>query len=950
MSYNLGRAIGQIILQYNGRGADDAQAGMRRTHGALGAVGTAGIAAGAAIAAGLGLAVKSAADFEKSLSGIKAVSGATTEQMEAVRAKALQLGKDTKFSAGEAALAIEELAKAGLTLPDIMNGAADATVALAAAGEIELPEAATIASNAMNAFGLAAKEMPKVADAIAGAANASAIDVSQFGLALQQVGAVAHLTGLSFEDTAIAIAQLGNAGIKGSDAGTSLKTMFQNLIPVTDKQIKLSKQMGLITKDGSNAFFDQTGKVKSLAGIQQVLQDATKGMTKEQKLANLSLLFGSDSIRAVAVLAEGGAAGYDKMAAAMGKVGAADVAKTRMDNFAGSIELLKGSLETLGITIGTIFLPYLRKIADGATALANSFLSLPDHVQKIIGIVIAAAGALLLIGGVILKLIPIVLLLGKIFIGALTFITGPVGLALVAIALLAVGIFLLYKRSEAFRDIVQAAWTRIKEVIAAAIVAIMPHLEKIKKMFMEGLKNAMEAGRKAFEDINTAIQKNRPELERLGAALLVAGKIIGGIVVVSILVMLAVLAQVGNVVAIVIKVIAFLIVGFINLIGIAIRVRDAIVGFVTGIIDGFQSAKSSAESGSNSIIAFFQMIWNAITGFVSGVVSTLQQWGANVLNAILAPFRAVAAALAPLFAAMLGLIRAVWALIFAIVRFAMSAVKAFILTVLNGIRAFWSAVWNGIVAVITAIWARIGGTVMAGVNRVRGVVTSVFSAVRSFVVSIWNAIAGFVSSAISRIIAFVGRVAAVAGVVRSAFLGAYNAAASAIGSLISLAGGIAGRVLSAVGNLGSILYNAGKSIIQGLINGVTSMITSLTSKLSFITKLIPKSKGPRAVDIKLLADSGEYIMTGLINALQGKVPDLVDTLKGITSVIPTTVVASAVAPASTRPVTSAPAAAATTSRGGDSFNLTAITDADPREIMQEFAWASRSRMMGVVPG
>ena len=221
-SYNLGTAEGTIRINYDGTGATKAQQSLQQTAvvgkntgASLQQAGNqAGIAAGL-LAAGFGYAAKKAIDFEHQISAIGAVSGATRDQLEAMRKKSLQLGADTVFSASQAALAMEELAKAGISVTDILGGAADATVALAAAGGIELADAATIAANAMNSFGLAAKDLPKVVDNIAGAANASAIDVHQFGLSLQQVGAVAHLAGLSFADTAVAIAEMGNAGIKG---------------------------------------------------------------------------------------------------------------------------------------------------------------------------------------------------------------------------------------------------------------------------------------------------------------------------------------------------------------------------------------------------------------------------------------------------------------------------------------------------------------------------------------------------------------------------------------------------------------------------------------------------------------------------------------------------------------------------------------------------------------
>jgi TP901 family phage tail tape measure protein len=474
--YALGKAEGEIVLTYNGAAVTKAQAdiaGLGKNSGkasaALQSVGKVSMIAGLAIAGGMALAVRSAANFEQSISGIAAVSGGTAKQMDAVRAKALQLGKDTKYSAGEAADAIQNLSKAGVTLPDILNGAADATVALAAAGEVELPRAAEIASNSMNMFNLTAKQMPHVADLLAGAANASAVSVDDLAMALSQTGAVAHTVGLSIDDTTAAIGILGNAGIKGSDAGTSLKSMLLRLQPVTKKQTALFKELGITTKDGSNQFFDAQGNIKSMAGISGVLQTALQGMTKQQKLATLNTLFGTDAIRASAVFAEKGAVGFDKFSKSMGGIKAADVAAKRMDNLKGDIEQLKGSLETAGIAIGTILIPALRKISQVVTNAANWFLSLSDTQKKWVTGIIAAVGAALLIVGAIIKITfaiqKMVKALGIIKVAmSETWLAalGPIGLVIAILAVIGLALVLLWKKSETARDIMKQCWIGIQ--------------------------------------------------------------------------------------------------------------------------------------------------------------------------------------------------------------------------------------------------------------------------------------------------------------------------------------------------------------------------------------------------------------------------------------------------------------------------------------------------------
>lgn len=369
--------------------------GRAGTMGAVfGAAATAIAAAGVAMGAGLGLAIKTAADFEAQLSAISAVSSKAELDaaggMKALSNAALQLGKDTSFSASQAAAGMEEMVKAGISITDVLGGGARAALDLAAAGGLEVAEAATVASSAMNSFALAGSDMTHIADMLAGASVASATDVHQLGFALAAVGAVAHTVGIGFDETTVAIAALAQAGLKGSDAGTSLKTMLLNLTPTTKAQIAVAKELGIVTADGGNKFFDAAGNAKSMAEIAGVLQTATANLTKEQKIEALQTLFGTDAIRAAAIMANLGAAGMQKMAKDTAAAGTAqEIANKRLDNFKGSMEKFSGSLETAAIIIGRAFLPALRRITDWATDALNDFIpiievwadTLPDAID-----------------------------------------------------------------------------------------------------------------------------------------------------------------------------------------------------------------------------------------------------------------------------------------------------------------------------------------------------------------------------------------------------------------------------------------------------------------------------------------------------------------------------------------------------------------------------------------
>lgn len=523
--YNLGTARGTIELGYKGDGPQRAakdldQVGRQgqTTAQKLNGVARASLIAGAAIAGGIAVAVNSAANFEQRMSAIGAVSGANSKELEQLSQKALQLGKDTQFSASEAAGAMEELVKAGLKTEDVLNGAADATVALAAAGELDMPTAATIASNAMNQFQLSAKELPKVADLLAGAANASAISVRDIGESLAYVGPVAQATGVSIEDVSTALAILGNRGVKGSAAGTALRSILTGLVPTTKKATTQFKELGLITENGTNMFVDANGAIKPLNQVMQILNDKTAHLSKTEKNTFAKKAFGLETLSSVSILASQTGASFDKMAGDIGKVTAAEVAAKKMDNLKGSIEEMKGSLETAAIQMGTALIPALRAIVDTITVVVNAFSNLSPGAQQAVLAIIALTGAMLLSIGAFIKIVqfaqaaknaflvlkasalfgPVIAKLGAAFkiaaAGAKAFtvalLTNPIFLIIAAIVALVAIFVILYKKNETFRNAVNAAWEGIKTAVGAVVAWFMGTALPI----IMGVWNAIVAG------------------------------------------------------------------------------------------------------------------------------------------------------------------------------------------------------------------------------------------------------------------------------------------------------------------------------------------------------------------------------------------------------------------------------------------------------------------------
>lgn len=327
--------------------------GMKDKLSGMAAGAMAGLPVQAAGFAGLGYgifdAVKNYSDFTAQLSQIKAVTGLGESEMDAVKSKALELGAATQFSSTEAAQGMTELLKAGVSVKDVLGDASEAALNLAAAGELALPEAAEIMSTAMNAFHM--DDATHAADVLVGAANASATSVNEMKYSLSAVAAVAAGAGMSFDDTNTALGVLAQNGLKGSDAGTSLKTMLGRLSPQTDEAAKAMQRLGLLTDEGSSKFYDEQGNIRSLADIAGLLHTSMKGLTNEQRSNALATIFGSDAIRAGNILYREGAEGVIKMQDAMKNITAQETAKVAMDNLRGSVLKLKSAWENITIKL-----------------------------------------------------------------------------------------------------------------------------------------------------------------------------------------------------------------------------------------------------------------------------------------------------------------------------------------------------------------------------------------------------------------------------------------------------------------------------------------------------------------------------------------------------------------------------------------------------------------------
>lgn len=464
-------------------------------------------------AAAFGAVAVTTANFEEQLSELGAVSSATAAQMKQLSDQALQAGADTSFSASEAAQAQTELAKAGLSVDQILGGALTGTLGLAAAGNIELADAAIVSANALNAFNLSGDQTSHVADLLAAAANKSAADVSDIAPALQQSALAAAQMGLTLEETTGGLAAFAQAGLKGSDAGTSFKTFLQRLVPQTKEASTAMQQLGL-------NFFDSNGKFVGLAETAGQLRGALSGLTDEQRTAALQTLFGSDAIRAASVIYQEGASGIDQWVTSVNDAGfATETAATKLDNLKGDVEALRGSLETVAIGAGLgsssglrVFVQDLTQFVNQAGPLllqvVNPFGSLVSTIlpqlvplltplAAIIGTVTGGFGELLS------RIMPVVYVLANSLAGAVTELAPAFTTALAALTPVFDVISSIVKIGvDAFGGLAATVLPVVAEMFGVVASAIQPVVEALAPIVDE----IVPVLGQAFADLFAAVE------------------------------------------------------------------------------------------------------------------------------------------------------------------------------------------------------------------------------------------------------------------------------------------------------------------------------------------------------------------------------------------------------------------------------------------------------------
>lgn len=678
-----------------------------------------------------------ASEFEASMSKVGAITGATGNEFDALRGKAVQLGKDTVFSSTEVAAAMVEMGKAGWNSTQIISGMEGVLDAASASGE-HLSTVSTIVADAITMFGMSAADSTRVADVMVEAANAGTISISDLGESLKYIGPSAAAAGFSFEDVNTALLAMSKSGIKASQAGTSLRSLFVNLVKPTDAMKKAMNELGI-------EITNQDGSFKSLDDIIGQLRSSMSGMTDEQKAYYSSILAGKTGLSGLMSLLNMSQEEYDELAASIDNCGgvADETAAIMQDNLKNDVEQLMGSLESLAITVMKNLEPALRQLVQWLEKVVDWFTGLDPGIQTaIVGFLalVAALGPFLIILGGVLSgaqqvnnalgvlskafqaLTNIPSLLGgvsKAAGAAFSAITSPAAIVVAAIALIAGAFIYLWNTSEDFRN-------KITEIASGIVDAF--------NEFTSGISERLEEAGITFESITDTIIQVWD-----GFCQLLAPMFEGAF------------SQIATILETVFGVITGLLDVFIGLFegdwdqfwtGLG-EIVSAIWGGITGTLENIWNTilglldtflgffGTSIEDVFNGIVEFISGVWEGVTTTVSNVWNAILTTISTVLNTIWATITTV-------WNTIVTTIQTVLTTIWNFITTTWNNILLTIQTVLTTIWTFITTTWNNIVITIQTVMTMIWTTIQNIWNLIVTTIQTVLTNIWNFITTTWN--------------------------------------------------------------------------------------------------------------------------------------------------------------------------------------------------------------------
>lgn len=818
------------------------------------------------VVAGFGAAIKTGADFEGQMSRVGAIAGSSKSQLKAMSDQAVDLGAKTSLSASEVAKGMEELAALGMNTNQIMK-AMPGVISAAEASGSDLATTATIMASSLNSFNLKASDSGHVADLLATAANDSAADVQYMGDALKYAGTPAHSLGVTLEDTSAAIEVMSNSGLEGSQAGTALRASFIKLAKPSAQSQKAIDKLGISLSNSKGEFVGMPNLIGQF-------KDALQGMTKDQKLAYVAQIVGTEAASGFLALIDAGPAKLKKYSDSLkNSNGASKEAADKMkDNLKGSLEQLGGAFESLGITIGTAFAPVLRGLAKAVTFLVEKFNNMPTPLIVLTTIFVglgAAIGPLLVLTGILAHsivgiseavkvltateggqafftkfganikgilpkiggLITRIPLIG----GLMTALTGPIGIAVAAIAAIGVAFVVAYKKSETFRNIVNAVINPVKNAFIGLWNVIKQFGAGIKAVFSNDTGKGLNIFKKILPDeaakqftstllmirgaYNDFINFIKTTSMIIGAFFKTFWKqngdtIIAAFTAVKVVVGTILSTLFNNIIKPILSGIktAFSIV-FGGIKQIVINIFTAIRQVVQG---NLLSIRGIINIFKGLFTGDFSLMWKGIKQVFSGALSTIK----GILRATLGNMLIIIQTLGKL---MINAFKITWTVIknvvVGIVRILVTIVKSLftllknaVIGIFNGIKAISVAIWNGMKNAVIAIVRGWIALTRNNFSLLKGFFSALWNAIKAISIRVWNVIK---NSVIAIIRIFVSTIKRSFTVLKAFFTSLWNGIKT-----------VTIRVWNAIKN-GVI------NIIKGMYNGIRKIIAGLKA---FITR------------------------------------------------------------------------------------------------------------------
>lgn len=809
-------------------------------------------------------AVKTGADFDAAMSKVAAVSGATGDDLQALRDKAREMGSQTKFSASEAAEAMNYMAMAGWKTEDMLSGI-EGVMNLAAASGEDLATTSDIVTDALTAFGLTAADSAHFADVLAAASSNANTNVSMMGETFKYAAPVAGSLGFSVEDTAEAIGLMANAGIKSTQAGTSLRSIMTALAG----DVKFcGESIGEVEIQTTNA----DGSMRELSDILADCRVAFAGLSESEQASAAQALVGKNAMSGFLALMNAAPADIEKLSGAISDCDGTSLsmAETMQDNLAGQLTILKSQLEELAISFSDILMPAIRSIVSHIQGLVDKLNQLDPQTKETIvkiALVAAALGPLLIIIGKTISGVGSVLSLvskapaaiGAVK-GGITAVTGALGVSMgtilavvAAIAALVAAFMHLWKTNENFKNNILGIWEQIKSTFSGLTQGITDRINALGfnfESFTDMLKAAWDALCNLLAPVFEGVFQNIANIFSE-----ISG-IILGLLDVFIGLFTGNWDQLWNgVKGIFTSIWNFIVSTFTNILNTLKGIADVVLGWFgtswneiwTSIRDFFVNTWTSISTFFTEIVTgirdFFVNIWTGIYTFFSNIINAIYTVVSTVFqtiyNTIMTVWNSIYETIAPLLDAFKYLFETIF-----------QAIHIIISNVMDWIHEKISAIWNAIVAFITPILEGIKTTFETIWNATKSVIDTVLGAIQSVITSVWNAIYGFLSPILNSIKSVVSsvwdsissKISSIMNTIKSTISSIWDSIKSAVSTKVSgvktaIQDGFQAAV-DWIKGLASDAWNWGADIISGIIDGIKSMINNLADTVTGVADTI----------------------------------------------------------------------------------------------------------------